>query len=153
MDKPKPPIITDHRRKRLTLWALTVLGWLAAVLFGESDAHYRHLPNASTSLPRLPRASPSRSWSRARCNSPSRAPRRLHYWKHGRSLRRAHFRRSLLGARLRRLAQSQRPGERIAQPHRAPAQLDTHARYLAQRLTKLRRLWRKCPKSRRPPRC
>jgi hypothetical protein len=37
MNKPKPPIFTEHRRKRLTLWALTVLGWLMSVLFGDRD--------------------------------------------------------------------------------------------------------------------
>jgi hypothetical protein len=60
-------------------------------------------------------------------------------------LRRAHFIRSLLGARLRRQLRHKDFATRIAQLTQLLRNLDQHARRLAQRLRRLRRLWREVP--------
>jgi len=147
MDKPKPPIITDLRRKRLTLWALTVLGWLAAVLFGDRDASHRHLAQRlhHICLDQLTRIVFAILVTRALQLVKIHVPHRVQYWKHGRSLLRPHWRRSLLGARLRRALKHKDLREHIARLTAFLRDLDTHARHLAQRFRKLRRLWRTVP--------
>jgi hypothetical protein len=147
MDKPKPPIFTNHQRKRLTLWALTVLGWLASVLFGDRDAHHRHFAQRlhHIGLDHLTRVVITLVIARALQFAKVRTRRRLHYSRHGRSLRRAHFIRSLLGARLRRQLRHKDFATRIAQLTQLLRNLDQHARHLAQRLRRLRRLWREVP--------
>ena len=149
MNKPRKPYFTEHRRKRLTLWALTVLGWLAAVLFGDRDASHRHLAQRlhHICLDQLSRVVYALLVTRAIQLMKVRIPHRVQYWKHGRSLLRPHFRRSLLGARLRRALKHKDLPERIARLTEFLRDLDTHARHLAQRLRgKLRRLWRLVPK-------
>ena len=147
MDKPKPPIFTEHRRKRLTLWALTVLGWLMSVLFGARDVSVRHLNQRlhHVFLDQLTGVTTALLVSRALQFAKVRLRARLHYWKHGRSLRRAHFMRSFLGARFRRLLNHQDLKTRIAQLIAVLRNLDTHARRLMQRVRKLHRLWRIVP--------
>ena len=148
MDKLKPPIFTDHRRKRLTLWALTVLGWLMWVLFGEGDAHGRRLKQRlhHVCLHALTRVTIALLVCRALQFAKVRFRGRLHYWKHGRSLYRAHFMRSFLGARFRRLLKRRDLKTRIAQLIEVLRDIDAYARRLAQRLRTLRRLWRVVPK-------
>jgi hypothetical protein len=147
MNKPKPPIFTEHRRKRLTLWALTVLGWLMSVLFGERDVSVRHLNQRlhHVFLDQLTGVTIALLVSRALQFAKVRMPRRLHYWRHGRSLRRAHFMRSFLGAGFRRVLKHRDLKTRIAQLIAVLRDLDAHARRLARRLKQLRRLWRLVP--------
>jgi hypothetical protein len=148
MNKPRKPIFTEHRRKRLTLWALTVLGWLMSVLFGDREVSVRHLNqrldfvflDELTDVTRVLLVSRALQFAKA----PNR--RRLHYWRHGRSLRRAHFMRSFLGAHFRRLLTHRDFKTRIAQLIDLLRNLDVHARRLAQRLRKLHRLWRLVPR-------
>jgi hypothetical protein len=148
MDKPKPPIFTEHRRKRLTLWALTVLGWLMSVLFGNRDVSVRHLNQRLdfVFLDELTDVTRALLVSRALQFASVRTPRRLHYWKHGRSLRRVHFMRSFLGARFRRLLAHRDLKTRIAQLIAVLRNLDVYARRLMQRMRKLHRLWRIVPR-------
>ena len=148
MDRPQPPIFTEHRRKRLTLWALTVLGWLMSVLFGDADAHGRRLKQRlhHVCLEHLTRTTITLLVARALHFAKVRRRGRLHYWRHGRSLRRAHFMRSFIGARFRRLLTHKDLETRIAQLIAVLRDLDTHARRLMRRLRRLRRLWRDLPK-------
>ncbi len=147
MDQPRKPIITEHRRKRLTLWALTVLGWIADVLYGDRDTNHRHLAQRlhHICLDQLKRVAVALLVTRAIQYAKARTPRRLHYWKHGRSLLRTHFMRSLLGARFRRLLRHSDLRERIARLAALLRNLDTHARQFAHRFRQLRRLWRVMP--------
>jgi hypothetical protein len=147
MDKPKPPIFTEHRRKRLTLWALTVLGWLMSVLFGDRDVSVRHLQQRLEHLFLVELTDVTRALlvSRALQFAKVRIRGRLHYCKHGRSVRRAHFMRSFLGARFRRLLAHRDLKTRIAQLIAVLRDLDTHARRLMQRMRKLHGLWRVVP--------
>ncbi|HYD72581.1 MAG TPA: hypothetical protein VEF55_05550 [Candidatus Binatia bacterium] len=147
MNKPKPPIFTEHRRKRLTLWALTVLGWLMSVLFGDRDVSFRHLKQRLdyVFLDELTGTTRALLIARALQFAKVRMPRRLHYWKHGRSLRRAHFMRSFLGAHFRRLLTHRDLKTHIAQLIDVLRKLDSHARRLAQRMRTLHRLWRIVP--------
>jgi hypothetical protein len=148
MNKPKPPIFTEHRRKRLTLWALTVLGWLMSVLFGDRDVSVRHLNQRLDYLflDELTDVTRALLVSRALQFAKVRMPRRLHYWRHGRSLRRAHFMRSFLGKRFRRLLAHRDLKTRIAQLIAVLRNLDVYARRLMQRMRNLRRLWRIVPR-------
>jgi hypothetical protein len=148
MNKPKPPVFTEHRRKRLTLWALTVLGWLMSVLFGERDVSVRHLQQRLdyVFLDELTDMTRALLVGRALQLAKVRMPRRLQYWRHGRSLRRAHFMRSFLGAHFRRLLNHKDLKTRIAQLIAVLRDLDSHARRLMQRMRKLYRLWRIAPR-------
>jgi len=148
MEKPQPPIFTDHRRKRLILWALTVLGWLAAVVFGERAPQPRQMAQRFHHLwlDQLTRTIITLLLSRALQLAKVRLPRRIMVFKRGRDLRRGHFIRSYLGFRLRRLLTQKDFATRIAQLAALLRDLDTHARYLARRLCGgLRRLWRITP--------
>jgi hypothetical protein len=148
MDKPKPPFFTEHRRKRLTLWALTVLGWLMSVLFGERDVSVRHLQQRldHVFLDKLTDVTRALLVSRALNFAKVRIRGRLQYWKHGRSLRRAHFMRSFLGSRFRRLLAHRDLKTRIAQLIAVLRNLDSYARGLMKRMRKLYRLWRIVPR-------
>lgn len=147
MHQPRPPLISNHQRKRLTLWALTALGWLAGVLFGERGLDLRRIKQRGhhLCLDELTRTVLTLIVARALQFTKVRTSRRVHPWKHGRCLRRAHFIRSLLGARLRRQLWHKDFNTRIAQLIALLRNLDMHARRLAQRLRKLRRLWRLAP--------
>ena len=148
MNKPRKPFFTEHRRKRLTLWALTVLRWLTSVLFGNRDVSVRHLKQRLDFVFLDDLTEVTRALLVSRALQFARAPNRgrLHYWKHGRSLRRAHFMRSFLGAHFRRLLTHRDLKTRIAQLAELLRNLDTHSRRLAQRLRTLHRLWRIVPR-------
>lgn len=147
MDQPRKPIFTEHRRKRLTLWALTVLGWLMSVLFGNRDVSVRQLNQRLdfVFLDELTDVTRALLVSRALQFAKIPGRGRLHHWKNGRSLRRAHFMRSFLGAHFRRLLTHKDLKTHIAQLTELLTHLDTQARRLAQRMRRLYRLWRVVP--------
>lgn len=147
MDKPQPPIITEHRRKRLTLWALTVLGWLHGLLFGTRDVSARQFNQRFHHIlfEDLTRTAIAILIARTLQLLP-RIRHRVHPWKHGRSLRRSHFLRSMLGARLRSQLKHKDLATRIARLTAMLRDLDKHAGQLARRIRgRLRRLWRELP--------
>lgn len=147
MHQPRPPLISNHRRKRLTLWALAVLGWLHGVLFGARDLNVRQFNQRFHHIlfEELTRTAIAILLARTLQLIP-RARHRVHFWKHGRSMRRPHFMRSLLGARLRRYFKHKDLVTRIARLTEMLRDLDKHARRLAHRIRKrLRRLWRERP--------
>lgn len=147
MYQPKPPIIAEHRRKRLTLWALAVLGWLHGILFGDRAISVRQLNQRFHHIlfEDLTRTAIAVLIARTLQVLPP-ARHRVQAWKYGRSLRRAHFMRSVLGARLRRHFNHKDIATRIARLTDMLRNLDKHAAHLARRIRGgLRRLWRKLP--------
>lgn len=144
MYKPSQPIFTEHRRQRLALWALTVLGWLMGVLLGQRELSVRQLNQRfhHILLDDLTRVTIALVAGRALQFAKVRIRPGLSHWKHGRHLRPAGFMRSFLGARFRRQLKHRDLKTRIAQLIDVLRDLDAHARRLAARLRKMRRIWR-----------
>lgn len=142
------PIVTKHRLRRDALWALAMLSWLAAVLFGALTPSLRQLAQRcdALSLRALTRLVRDLLIVRA-LHIAGRPPRRgrMHYWRRGRDLRRRHWVRSLLGARLRRRLKHNDLATHIAQLIPVLRNLDAYAARLARRLRRLHRLWRTVP--------
>jgi len=142
------PIVTKHRLRRDILWALAMLSWLWAVLFGNLTPSLRQLAQRieAFSLDNLARLVRDLLIVRAlHIAGPPPRRGRLHYWRYGRSLRRRHFVRSLLGAKLRRQFRHKDLATRIAQLIALLRHLDTHAAQLARRMRRLYRIWRTTP--------
>jgi hypothetical protein len=133
------PILTQHRLRRLVLWALAMLHWIGAVLSGNRPIGRRHLnQRGDVSLSGLTRMVTALLIVRA-LNLHARSYGRVSSWRHGRDLRRAHFRRSLLGAKLRHALQDKTPAAHIAKLVRILRNLDAFAVALLRRLHRLRR--------------
>jgi hypothetical protein len=132
-------LTTSHQRQRLVLWALTMLGWIAAVLSGR-HTHARHMrQRGDVSLDYLTRLTINLLIVRAAELKGRRPSGRCIYVKRGRDLRRRHLIRSLLGARLRRvLTYKGGASTRIQNLIQVLRRLDQHARLLFRRpLTRL----------------
>ncbi len=144
MTSPHLLLTTAHRRQRLALWALAVLGWIAGVVFGERGFAHRQLRqrHRRIAIERLTRLVVQLLIVRAFELAPVRA-RKLRFWRNGRDLKRRHFIRSLIGARLRRVLKPKGLAQRIANLMRVLRQLDAFARHLAGR--RLTRLWAIAP--------
>lgn len=138
------PILTQHRLRRLVLWLLTLLRWIAAIWFADRPAHARHRrQRGDISLACLSR------WVGAllivRALHTLRVPRRKRflYWRRAFNARPSHFRRSMFGARLRRVLKHKDPATQIAQLIAVLRNLDAYAAQLALRLRcRMRRLLR-----------
>jgi hypothetical protein len=147
MKTRRPFLTTLHQRQRLALWALAVLQWIAAVLFGGRRIAVRHLRQRCerASLEGLTRLVINLMIVRARELAGQR-PRKRRFWRHGRDLRPCHLIRSLLGSKLRLVLRSKDLASRIAALIAALRDLDRHARHLAQRMRRrLTRLWAIAP--------
>ena len=140
----KPRFLTTPRqRQRLALWTLTVLQWIAAVLFGGRRASCRHARQRCNliSLERLTRLAIGLLIVRAGEHAGRRAGKRR-FWRRGRDLRTRHLTRSLLGSKLRRAVKPKGVAARIAALIVLLRDLDTFARRLARRMRgRLTRLW------------
>jgi hypothetical protein len=140
-------LTTPHQRQRLALWALTLLQWIAAVLFGGKSVSVRQLRQRCerASLESLTRLAIDllivRAGELAGCR-----PGKRRYWRHGRDLRPRHLIRSLLGSNLRRALKPKHVSARIAAVIGALRDLDRYARRLAHRMRRgLARLWAIAP--------
>jgi hypothetical protein len=133
-------LTTSHQRRRLALWALTMLRWIAAVLFAAKPVTARQLRarHGRVSLERLTRLAVQLLIIRASELKPHRRAR-LRFFRQGRDLRRRHFIRSFLGARLRRALKPKHLAARIDALIRVLRHLDRYARQLAKR--RITRLW------------
>jgi hypothetical protein len=117
-----------------------MLRWIAAVVFAGQAVTARQVRarHKRVSLDGLTRLViqllivRSAELARRKC-------RRLRFFRHGRDLKRRHFIRSLLGARLRRALKPKTLAARIDALIRALRDLDLYARQLANR--RLTRLW------------
>lgn len=142
--KTRRLLTTAHQRRRLALWALTMLRWIAAVLFAGRTVTARQFETRRErlSLHGLTRLVIQllivRSGELAR---PRR--RRLRFFRNGRELKRRHFIRSFLGARLRRVLKPRGIAARIDALIRVLRDLDLYARQLARR--RITRLWSIAP--------
>jgi hypothetical protein len=142
------PVLTQHRLQRFVLWTLVMLSWLAAILFGHRklDARRAH-QRGDVSLHSLTRLVTALLLVRA-LHIVGRAPNRrcVPYWLRGRDKIPTHFRRSFLGAKLRRRLTHPDPATHIAQLIALLRNLDKHAAHLAHcMLHRRRRLWRRVP--------
>ena len=133
-------LTTAHQRRRFALWALTMLRWIAAVLFAGKSVKLRQLKarHRRASLDGLTQMVAQlliiRAFELAR-----RRRTRLRFFRHGRDLRPRHYIRSVLGARLRRTLKPKDIGARIDALIRVLRQLDFYARQFAKR--RITRLW------------
>ena len=138
------PILNQHRLRRLALWTLAVLSWIAAMLFHDRAVTFRHIQQRTgfISLPWLTDLVGKLLIARAAQLARLRRRRRLIYWRHGRDLHRPHIIRSVLGARLRRALKHRDIGAWIENLIRVLRNLDAYAMPLARRLRRgLTRLW------------
>jgi len=136
-------ILTQHRFQRLVLWTLAMLSWFAAVLLSRRPITKRHLYR---------RGDVSLAWLRLRVRDLliiraaemlGRVIRRPN-WRNARMP--SHFRRSLVGARLRRALKHKDPATHIAKLVAVLRNLDAHAAELARHIrTRRRRLCHKAP--------
>jgi hypothetical protein len=136
------PYLTLHRRRRLVLWALTMLAWIAS-LFGGAGPLRRHLHqrHRKMSLDGLALMIKQVILLRA-ADINRRRRRRLVFFKRGRDLRRRHFMRSIYGSRLRRALKHGDPLTRITILADALKHLDAWAQRFAKRLRcGFMRLW------------
>jgi hypothetical protein len=134
-------LTTSHQRRRLALWALAMLQWIAAVFFEGRTISARHVRQreGGACLAYLTRTTVALVIIRSAELLGRRPSVRHTYFKRGRDLRRRHLIRSLLGARLRRVLSYR--GDvftRIQNLTRVLRRLDDYARLLfRRRLTRL----------------
>jgi len=104
MNTPKRHL-NRHQRQRLLLWALAMLRWIASVLFAGKIVTHRQLNqrHRKMSLEGLERMGIQLLVLRAVDVARLRQPKRYRFFRHGCSLLRRHYFRSLLGSRLRRV--------------------------------------------------
>lgn len=145
------PILTQHRLQRLVLWTLAMLLWFGAVLCGSRPISRRHLDQrGDLSLRGLARMVTALLIFRA-LNINARSYRRVSIWRRGRDLRRAHFRRSLLGAALRRALHDKNSAAHIAKLIRVLRNLDAYAAATLRRLHRMRRYFLRTTPNIAPP--
>jgi hypothetical protein len=133
-------LTTAHQRRRLALWALTMLRWIAAVLFAGKAITLRQLKarHSRVSLDGLTRMVVNLLIIRA-FELSRRRRARLRFFRHGRDLRPRHYIRTFLGARLRRVLKPKHAAARIEALIRVLRHLDLYARQFAKR--RITRLW------------
>lgn len=124
------PIIQHHRLQRYALWLLAMLSWVGAVMFANLPISARHnRQRGDITLAQLSR------WVAnligARAVALARPRQRQQVWRYSRFKRPSGFRRSMLGAKLRRLLKHKDPRTHIAQLIAVLRDLDTHAAQLA----------------------
>ena len=141
------PILTQHRVRRLALWALAMLQWIAAIVFSDRQVSVRHIKQRADAicLHALTRLVGNLIIARALLIVRPRR-RLLNFWRHGRNLHLAHFRRSLYGSKLRRALNDKDLARHIAKLIAVLRNLEAHARRLAHCIRhRRRRLWRAQP--------
>jgi len=139
------PILNQHRLRRLALWTLAVLSWIAAMLFHDRALTFRHVAQRLDliSLPWLTELVSKLLINRAAQLARLRPPKHIRYWRHGRDLHRPHILRSALGARLRRALRHKDIRTWLENLIHVLRNLDGYATPLAKRLRHgLTRLWR-----------
>jgi hypothetical protein len=141
MHAPRP-YLTSHRRRRLVLWALTMLAWIAALLAGVEPVRRHWRQRYCISLFGLALMVKQLILVRAAEINGQRRRGRLVYFKRGRDLRRRHFMRSIYGSKLRRALRHRDPLARIALLADTLKHLDAGAQRFAKRLRcGFMRLW------------
>ncbi len=121
-----------------------MLSWIAAVLAGRHVSARRLAQRGDISIAWLARLVTNLLMIRAGQLRPF-GRGRPQYWRHGRDLRRSHFVRSILGAKLRRALRHKDLVTQIARLINVLTHLDTYAVRLAHNLRRRGRLWHKAP--------
>lgn len=145
MKSPRRPYLTQHRRRRLVLWALAMLLWIASLLAGVRPTRRQLAQRGDISLDGVAwfvrRLILIRGGELAGFNR-----NRPCYFKHGRDLRRPHVLRSICGSQLRQALDHRDPIARIAILIDALTHLDVWAARFAKRLRRrITRLWAIAP--------
>lgn len=146
--KAHRPFLTQHRLRRLALWTLTLLQWIAAILSTDHALGSRQLQQRFVflSLPWLTRRVSLILIVRASQLAGPRRRQRIRFWRRGRDMRCSHLIRTVLGARLRRALRHKDACAWIAKLIHVLRNLDAYARPLRRRLHGgLTRLWRRAP--------
>jgi hypothetical protein len=139
------PFLPQHRLQRYVLWLVALLSWMAAVAFADAPVSARQCRQRRIPLWRLSRWVANLIAARA-LTLAGRLPRRTHEWRRTRFARPSHFRRSMLGAKLRRALTHRDRATHIAQLIAILRNLDAYAAQLAQNMRRgLRRLVRTKP--------
>jgi hypothetical protein len=134
MRSPHRFLTSPHQRRRLVLWALAMLAWIAAVLLADKPSPARQLrQRGDISIESLTRLTMRLMIVRAAELSGYRR-RKPRFWRHGRDLRRRHLIRSMLGGNLRRALKHRDLATRIARVISVLRNLDAYARLLAKRM-------------------
>jgi hypothetical protein len=147
METPRRPHLTQHRRRRLVLWALAMLAWIASVFAGIAPTR-RHLSQrGAMSIHRLARMVKQLVLLRAAdIAGLKRKTRPPLLFKRGRDMRRRHIMRSMVGSRLRRALDHRDPVARIAILIDALTHLDDWAARFAKHIScGFMRLWSIAP--------
>jgi hypothetical protein len=148
MHTPRRQLTTKHQRQRLVFWALTMLAWLASLLFAGRAPSHRQLRQRgrAMSLHGLTMLVKQLILLRAQGLAKLRRNKRRVFFKHGRDLKRRHLMRSILGSRLRRAFADRDPAKRIFALIDALRHLDAWAARFAKRLKcGFMRLWSIAP--------
>ncbi|MGE0187673.1 MAG: hypothetical protein AB7Q23_17975, partial [Hyphomonadaceae bacterium] len=132
MPSHPPTPISSHRLKRIALWAMAMLLWIAAVCGGAAPSR-RHLQQrGDTRLDELARM--VRNLVIVRAVAMVKPPRRPA--RHGPRRRPRHYLRSCAGAELRRLLRARDPQHRVLRLIAALRDLAAYAARLARRLAR-----------------
>jgi hypothetical protein len=146
MKAPRRLKLTQHHRRRIILWALAMLTWVASVFAGAKPKR-RHLSQrGDVSIPCLARL--VKQFIFVRAGEMMRLPHRdpPNFMKRGRDLQPRHAARSIYGSALRRALTHRDPLTRIAILIDALTHLDVWATRLTKRFRNgLRRLWAIAP--------
>lgn len=125
------PLIKHHRLQRYILWLLAMLSWVGAVMFANRAIGARHnRQRGDITLAHLSRWVGNLIVTRATAIARATG-KRQHTWRYSRFQRPTAFRRSLLGAKIRRLLKHKDPAAHIAQLITVLRNLDAHAAQLA----------------------
>ena len=141
MHEAKRPYLTQHRCRRLVLWALTMLAWIGAVLAGVVPNRRRQRQRGDVSLDTLADFIKQLVLMRDAEVSDVEYERAL-FSRHDRDLRCAHVFRSVIGSKLRRALRHRDPARRIALLIHALKHLDVLTADFARRVRRgFTRLW------------
>lgn len=147
--RPKPRL-SPHRRARIIAWALAMLLWLRAVLDGVHvmSRRQRRRRGGFFCLDHLARLTTDLIAIRAAEIAGNRAPRKRLFRDRGVDLKRRHFRRSVIGSRLRRALKHRDFDTRIAILIHALRDIEPLATRLARRMRRrVTKLWAILPRA------
>ncbi len=129
------PILTQHRLRRVALWLTVLLAWMALVLIGDRRPLARHARRRSGyTLKQISYWVSELMMARALDMLPDVFPDAFPYWRRNFNAFFSHFRRTVLGARLRRVLDHRNPAACIANLIAVLRNLDAYAAQLADRV-------------------
>lgn len=129
------PVLTQHQLRRVALWLMAVLAWTALVFMGDRRPLARHRRRRSGyTLKQLSYWVSELMMAHALDMLPDIFPDAFPYWRRNFNGFVSHFRRTVLGARLRRVLDHRDPAACIANLITVLRNLDAYAAQLADRV-------------------